>query len=164
VRGTAGSGPPLARLSSCGAAEDCTLSSSWDYVGRVDDKTASPGCDDGACYALYPRIEGGARGQIGVVWMDDRLGDPLDHTNGWNVWYRTSSTGGASWTGPSVRVSQFDRARSESHANGFEFPYGDYQGIDLTSAGDAVMIWGEGHNYVGGPSNPGHVIFRSLPT
>ena len=75
----------------------------------------------------------------------------------------TSSNGGRSWTGPSVRVSQFDPARSESHENGFEFPYGDYQGIDLL--GDqAVMVWGEGHNYVGGPSNPGHVIYRSMPT
>jgi hypothetical protein len=24
------------------------------------------------------------------------------------------------------------------------------------------MVWGEGHNYIGGPSNPGHVIFRRL--
>jgi hypothetical protein len=28
----------------------------------------------------------------------------------------------------------------------------------------AVMVWGEGHNYVGGPSNPGHVIYRSMLT
>jgi hypothetical protein len=68
-------------------------------VGRVDDKTAS-GCAGGACYALYPRIEGGAAGQISVIWMDDRLGAPLDHNNGWNVWYRTSSNGGLSWTRP----------------------------------------------------------------
>jgi hypothetical protein len=53
--------------------------------------------------------------------------------------------------------------RSESHENGFEFPYGDYQGIDLLG-NQAVMVWGEGHNYVGGPSNPGHVIYRSMPT
>lgn len=155
--------PPIAQLSSCDAEEDCTQSSSWEYVGRVDDKTAS-GCADGACYALYPRIEGGAEDEISVIWMDDRLGDPLDHNNGWNVWYRTSLNGGVTWTAASVRVSQFDPARSESHANGFEFPYGDYQGIDLTPGGDAVMVWGEGHNYVGGPSNPGHVIFRSLET
>jgi hypothetical protein len=155
--------PPIAQLSSCNAADDCTQSSNWEYVGRVDDKTAS-GCASGACYALYPRIEGGAAGEIGVIWMDDRLGNPLDHNNGWNVWYRTSTDGGVTWTGPSVRVSQFDAGRSESHPNGFEFPYGDYQGIDLSPDGDAVMVWGEGHNYVGGPSNPGHVIYASLPT
>jgi len=155
--------PPIAQLSSCDAAGDCTQSSNWEYVGRVDDKTAS-GCADGKCYALYPRIEGGAAGEIGVIWMDDRLGNPLDHNNGWNVWYRTSTDGGVTWTGLSVRVSQFDPGRSESHPNGFEFPYGDYQGLDLTPGGDAVMAWGEGHNYVGGPSNPGHVIYSSLPT
>ena len=154
--------PPIVQLSSCSAGTDCTSSTNWSFVGRVDDKTAS-GCAGGACYALYPRVEGGAAGEISVIWMDDRLGVPLDHNNGWNVWLRTSSTGGVSWSGPSVRVSQFDRARSESHENGFEFPYGNYQGIDLL--GDqAVMVWGEGHNYVGGPSNPGHVIYRSMPT
>jgi hypothetical protein len=52
--------------------------------------------------------------------------------------------------------------RSESHPNGFDFPYGDYQGIDLTPSGDIVMVWGEGHNYTGGPTNPGHVIYRSM--
>jgi len=154
--------PPIVQLSSCSAGTDCTSSTNWRYVGRVDDKTAS-GCAGGACFALYPRIEGGAAGEISVIWMDDRLGAPLDHNNGWNVWYRTSSNGGLSWTGPSVRVSQFDPARSESHTNGFEFPYGDYQGIDLLG-NRAVMVWGEGHNYVGGPSNPGHVIYRSMLT
>jgi hypothetical protein len=154
--------PPIVQLSSCSAGSDCTESENWAYVGRVDDKTAS-GCAGGACYAVYPRVEGGRAGQISVIWMDDRLGTPLDHNNGWNVWYRTSTDGGVSWTGPSVRVSEFDSNRSESHPNGFEFPYGDYQGIDLL--GDrAVMAWGEGHNYVGGPTNPGHVIYRSMRT
>jgi hypothetical protein len=153
--------PPIVKLSSCVIGLDCTRSANWHYVGRVDDKTAS-GCEGGECYALFPRIEGGDAGEVSVVWMDDRLGDPLDHNNGWNVWYRTSKTGGATWTGPSVRVSQYDPERSESHPNGFEFPYGDYQGIDLTAGGEAVIVWGEGHNYVGGPSNPGHVIYRSM--
>ena len=156
--------PPVAQLSSCSAGADCTSSVNWHYVGRADDKDAT-GCANGQCYALYPRIEGGAAaGQIGVMWMDDRLGDPLDHTNGWNVWYRTSTTGGTSWTGPGRRVSQDDPRRSESHPNGFEFPYGDYEGIDLTTRGTAVMVWGEGHNYVGGPSQPGHVIYSSIVT
>jgi hypothetical protein len=154
--------PPIVRLSSCSAGDDCTRASSWRRVGRVDDKTAT-GCAGGQCYALYPRIEGGSAGKIGVIWMDDRLGAPLDHNNGWNVWYRTSKNGGLTWGGPSVRVSQYDPTRSESHPNGFEFPYGDYQGIDLLG-NVAVMAWGEGHNYVGGPTNPGHVIYRAMST
>jgi hypothetical protein len=153
--------PPIVQLSRCDAGSDCTRSTNWDYVGRVDDKTAT-GCGGGECYALYPRIEGDAAGRIGVSWMDDRLGDPLDHTNGWNVWYRTSTDGGTSWTGPSQRVSEFDTDRSESQPNGFKFPYGDYQGIDITPADEAVMTWGEGHDYIGGPTKPGHVLYRSL--
>jgi hypothetical protein len=154
--------PPIVQLSSCSTGSNCATSANWHHVGRVDDKTAT-GCAEGACYALYPRVEGGSAGRISVMWMDDRLGSPIDHNNGWNVWYRTSTDGGRSWSGPSARVSTYDRNRSESHPNGFEFPYGDYQGIDLTAAGKAAMIWGEGHNYTGGPSAPGHVLYRSIP-
>ncbi len=147
----------------CRAGTNCASSANWHYVGRVDDKSAR-GCAGGECYALYPRIEGGDQpGRIAVMWMDDRLGDPLNHTNGWNVWYRTSTTGGRTWAGPSVRVSEYDPSRPESHPNGFEFPYGDYEGIDITPDGEVVMVWGEGQNYTGGPSAPGHVMFGRLP-
>jgi len=152
--------PPIVQLSRCRARKDCTSAANWSYLRRVDDKTAS-GCADSACYALFPRVEGGAANQIAAMWMDDRLGSPLDHTNGWNVWLRTSATGGTSWTGPSRRVSQYDPSRKESQPNGFLFPYGDYQGIDIQGA-NAVMIWGEGVNYTGGPDNPGHVIYRTM--
>jgi hypothetical protein len=136
----------------------------WRYAGRADDKTAT-GCVDSSCYALFPRIEGGVPGQIAVMWMDDRLGLPVNHTNGWNVWLRSSVTGGSSWTGPSRRVSTFAPDRKQSEANGFRFPYGDYEGIDLLRTGSAtkaVMIWGEGINYAGGPENPGAVVYRSI--
>ena len=97
--------------------------------------------------------------------MDDRNGAPLDHTNGWNVWLRSSTTGGSTWSGASRQVSQYDPSRPESRPSGFLFPYGDYEGIDLMVGSGktrAVMIWGEGWNYTGGPTQPGHVIFRSL--
>jgi hypothetical protein len=152
--------PPIVQLSRCEAGNDCTIDTNWAYVQRVDDKNAT-GCLHSQCYALFPRVEGGAAGHIATVWMDDRLGTPLDHTNGWNVWLRTSTTGGTSWAGPSVRVSQYDPTRKESRPNGFLFPYGDYQGIDI-SDGRAVMAWGEGDNYTGGSSNPGHIIYRSI--
>lgn len=155
--------PPIVQLSRCLAGRDCTKPSGWSYVGRADDKDAY-GCADSACYALFPRVEGGRANEIAVMWMDDRNGAPLDHENGWNVWYRTSVTGGTSWTGPSSRVSQYDPTRGQSRPNGFLFPYGDYEGIDLHagSVTTATMIWGEGYNYTGGPSQPGNVIFRSL--
>ena len=128
----------------------------WTYVGRVDDKTAT-GCVDSSCYALFPRVEGGRPGQIATMWMDDRLGLPVNHTNGWNVWLRTSVTGGASWTGPSRRVSTFDPSRPQSEPNGYRFPYGDYEGIDLLAArGDDAGRddLGRGHRLRGGPGIP----------
>jgi hypothetical protein len=44
------------------------------------------------------------------------------------------------------------------------FPYGDYMRIELNPncGGKPVMVWGEGHNWVGGPSAPGHINYRSL--
>jgi hypothetical protein len=155
--------PSIVQLSRCLAGSDCTEDESWLDVGRVDDKTAS-GCAASQCYALFPRVEGGAAGHISAIWMDDRMGVPIDHMNGWNVWYRSSDNSGTSWNGPGLRVSEYDPARSESFPNGFLFPYGDYQGIDLTpGAYVPVMAWGEGHNYNGGPSAPGHVIYGTLP-
>jgi len=139
---------------------------SWQLVGRVDDKTAA-GCAASACFALFPRVEGGAANGIGVMWMDDRKGSPIDHMNGWNVWYRSSTTGGTTWSSAGRQVSSYDPTRPESQPNGFKFPYGDYEGIDLRAAGpktNAVMIWGEGTNYTGGIANPGHVIYRTLST
>ena len=38
---------------------------------------------------------------------------------------------------------------------------GHYQGIDIQGA-NAVMVWGEGVNYTGGPENPGHLIYRTM--
>jgi hypothetical protein len=154
--------PPIVQLSRCDPGLDCTRASSWAYVGRADDKNAS-GCANSQCYALFPRIEGGVSGQIAVMWMDDRYGQPLDHTNGWNVWMRVSATGGTTWKGPSAQVSQYDPTRPESRPNGYLFPYGDYEGIDILPSGtSAVMVWGEGWNYTGGPTQPGHVIERTL--
>jgi hypothetical protein len=153
--------PPIINLSRCSAG--CTSAANWSFVGRVDDKNAS-GCADSACYALFPTIEGGSAGQIHVTWFDDRNGQPIDHTNGWNVWYRTSANGGSAWTTPGQRMSAFMPAESQSFSAGFLFPYGDYMRIalDPNCGSKPVMVWGEGHNWVGGPSAPGHINFRSL--
>ncbi len=149
--------PPIVQLS-----RSSDGGHTWTYVGRVDDKSAS-GCAGSSCYALFPRIEAGAPGHLGVMWKDNRFGSPIDHKNGWNVWLRTSNDAGGTWTGPSRRVSGYDPRLPESKPNGFLFPYGDYQGIDLTPSGRIAMIWGQGTSYAGGPTLPGHVVFRSMP-
>jgi hypothetical protein len=146
--------PPIAQLS-----RSTDGGETWEYMGRADDKN-SQGCNLSKCYALFPRIEAGAKGQIAVTWMDDRLGSPIDHNNGWNVWLRTSLNGGKSWTGPSQRISRYDPSRPESAPNGYKFPYGDYHGIMLDPDGTmALQIWGEGWNYAGTAKHPGHILF-----
>ena len=77
-------------------------------------------------------------------------------------WLRTSTSGGAGWTGPSQQLSAYDPSQSQSQPNGFGFPYGDYMGMAMNSCGAPLITWGEGHNWVGGPSAPGNIEFRSL--
>jgi hypothetical protein len=148
--------PPIVNLS-----RSTDGGQTWSFMGRVDDKTAT-GCSASSCYALYPTIVGGAANTVYVGWMDDRAGSPIDHQNGFNVWLRTSTTGGVSWTGPSTKISAFDPTQSQSAANGFLFPYGDYFGLVVNSCGAPALTWGEGHDWVGGASAPGHIEFRSL--
>jgi len=135
--------------------------SSWASLGRADDKTAS-GCAASTCYALFPTITAGASGTVYLAWMDDRNGNPINHTNGWNVWLRTSTTGGSSWSGPSVRMSAYDPSQAQSAPTGFMFPYGDYFGLEINACGSPMLTWGEGQDWVGGAATPGHIEFRTL--
>lgn len=153
--------PPIINLSAC--SQDC-LGGGWRFVSRVDDKTAS-GCPDSSCYALFPNLVGGPRaGEVAATWMDDRNGTG-SHTDGWNLFYRASSDGGVSWEAPGQQISTFDPSQSQETPTGFLFPYGDYTGIALNPncPSDApVITWGEGHDWAGGPSAPGHIEFASL--
>lgn len=133
----------------------------WQFVGRLDDKTAS-GCARSACYALFPTLLGGPGSTLYAAWFDDRNGSPINHENGWNVWLRSSVDAGSTWTGPSQKISTFMPTESQSGPNGFLFPYGDYMGLAMNTCGRPMLVWGEGHDWVGGASAPGHINFRSL--
>jgi hypothetical protein len=157
--------PTIINLSRCSA--NCTTAAGWSLVGRVDDKTAA-NCAGSACYALFPNIVAAGPGQLFATWMDDRndsIDGTVDHVDGYNQWFRASTDGGTTWTTPGQQISQFDPAQSQSTANGFLFPYGDYTGLimNTTCATPApAMTWGEGHNWTGGPTAPGHIEFASL--
>jgi len=157
--------PTIINLSRC--SSNCTSSAGWSLVGRVDDKTAA-NCPNAACYALFPSIVAAGPGQLFATWIDDRndsLDGTVDHVDGYNLWYRASANGGTSWTTPGQQISQFDPAQSQSTPNGFLFPYGDYTGLIMnTTCGTPApaMTWGEGHNWNGGPTAPGHIEFASL--
>ena len=139
-------------------------------MGRVDDKAAT-NCPNASCYALFPNLVGGASaGQVSATWMDDRndsLDGTVDHVDGWNLWYRTSTNGGASWTTAGQRISSNppDPTQSQEASAGFLFPYGDYTGLAVNASCQTkapVITWGEGHNWNGAPSAPGHIEFASL--
>jgi hypothetical protein len=157
--------PPIINLSTC--SSNCLSASGWSFASRVDDKTAS-NCPASACYALFPNLVGAGPGQVYATWMDDRndsLDGTVDHVDGYNLWFRSSTNGGASWTGPGQQISQFDPSQSQSTPNGFLFPYGDYTGLIMNTTCKTpapAMTWGVGHDWVGGPSAPGHIEFASF--
>jgi len=82
---------------------------------------------------------GPGSGDFRVAWMDTRLGY-------WDVWYRRLNAG--KW-GPPVRLSKGGAGAPYVHSAGYDFPYGDYMGLSVDSAGIAHAIWGAGPNYKG---------------
>jgi len=157
--------PPIINLSRCTGS--CLSAANWSLIGRIDDKTAA-NCPNSACYALFPNIVAAGPGQLSATWMDDRndsLDGTVDHVDGYNLWFRSSTTGGSTWTGPGQQISQFDPAQSQEAPTGFLFPYGDYTGLIMNAACATpapAMTWGEGHNWTGGAAAPGHIEFASF--
>ena len=64
----------------------------------------------------------------------------------WNVYYRSSSNGGASG-GDEVDISTFVTGYSYISEDGFRFPFGDYYEVDIDETGTAHLIFGEGYDY-----------------
>ena len=72
----------------------------------------------------------------------------------WNVYYRSSTNGGATWSAESD-LSTFVDGYSYIFADGFRFPFGDYFEMDVDQAGTAHAVWGEGYNY----DSPGSIWY-----
>ena len=96
--------------------------------------------------------------------MDDRNGH--DAGNGdpnarWNVYYRSSTNGGTTWT-DEAKLSSFVPGYAYKLAtpnDGFLQPYGDYMELGINALGGTVAIWGEGNSYVG----PGNIWYARQP-
>jgi hypothetical protein len=85
-------------------------------------------------------------GDVRVWYMQTSGGDNPD---AWNVWYRTSTNGGRSWSSP-VKISDAPAgAAGYVNANGFAEIYGDYGEIAVTNTGKTIATWGEGFSYTG---------------
>ena len=79
-------------------------------------------------------------GDFRIVWQDNRNG-----TTAWNTWYARSTNGGVTWSSV-VRLSNLDSGPSYKSSLGYQFPFGDYMGLSVNSAGVNFVIWGEGAN------------------
>jgi hypothetical protein len=96
--------------------------------------------------ATGPRLASAGSGDTRIWYVQTSGGDNPD---AWNVWYRTSSNGGRSWSTP-VKIDDAPAgAAGYVNANGFAEIYGDYGEIAVTSAGKTIAVWGEGFSYNG---------------
>jgi hypothetical protein len=98
-----------------------------------------------------PAVESRAPGDVRAWWYQTNGGN----VDAWNIWYRRSSDGGATWS-TAVKISDATSGADYKTAAGFNEVYGDYGEIAINSAGKSIAIWGEGFSYTG----PGGVWFN----
>jgi hypothetical protein len=95
--------------------------------------------------ASFPAIAGGASGDFRLTYMDSRA-------RAWNVWYRSSTDGGLTWSAD-ANVSDATSGALYKSAAGFTAPYGDYDGITITNLRKSVAVMGESASFSAGPGN-----------
>jgi hypothetical protein len=96
----------------------------------------------------FPAISAEAAGDVRIAWMDAR------NQSLWNVFHRSSSNGGATWSGE-VQLSGPARGYDYIRPDGFRFPFGDYFSIAIDNLGTTHAVWGEGRNY----KSPGSIWY-----
>lgn len=110
------------------------------YTPRQDVSLAASGVE----HAFPAIVAGSAGGDVRIAWMDMRAGN-------WNLFYRSSGDGGATWKSE-AQISRFMPGYSYSTATGFGLPYGDYFQMAVDNAGGTQIAWGEAGSYAG-PGN-----------
>jgi hypothetical protein len=125
------------------------------WSSRVDVSLAPTGSNN-----TFPALVSTGNGDVRIAWTDDRNGFDAggdDPNARWNVYYRNSIDGGATWS-PEAQLSAYAAGYTYKFAtpkDGFLQPYGDYFELDIDSAGRTVALWGEGNSYFG----PGNIWF-----
>ncbi len=130
--------------SSAGGPERIYFSKSTDggntWSAKKDVSTAAQGVEH-----AFPAIAAAGNGVVSIAWMDTRsaAAGAIDR---WNVYYRSSTNGGGSWSAETT-VSSYVSGYDYVFANGFRFPYGDYFEMEIDNLGTTHAVWGEGYNY-----------------
>jgi hypothetical protein len=94
--------------------------------------------------ATSPAVESRGAGDVRAWWMETAGGN----VDAWNVWYRSSTDGGATWAAP-VKLSDAASGAGYKTAAGFFEVYGDYGELAITNTGKSIAIWAEGYSYNG---------------
>jgi hypothetical protein len=113
------------------------------WMPRADVSLAPEGFDH-----AFPAVAAGSAGDIRIAWMDQR-NEPH-----WNIYYRSSTDGGASWSGETV-LSTFVTGFTYIFIDGFRFPFGDYFDMDIDNKSHTQTAWGEGYDWL----TPGNVWY-----
>jgi Neuraminidase (sialidase) len=98
----------------------------------------------------FPAVTSGGVSDIRIAWMDNR------RSGMWNVFYRSSTDGGKTWTAEQT-LSSYVPGFEYINQNGFSFPFGDYFEMDVDPSGITHAVWGEGLNYQG----PGSIWYTT---
>jgi hypothetical protein len=139
--GTANGGPERIYFSS-----STTGGASWS--AKADASFAG-----GQAEHCFPAITAGVAGDVRIAWMDTRNHTPANEPL-WNVFQRSSSNGGATWS-PETQLSGLARGYDYLLLDGFRFPFGDYFSIAIDNLGTTHVVWGAGRNY----KSPGSIWY-----
>ncbi len=113
------------------------------YTSRQDISLAAQGVEHS-----FPAITtGSSSGDVRIAWMDMR-------TSHWNLFYRTSSNGGSTWSNE-TQVSGYVPGYTYLTPSGFGLPYGDYFQMSVDDRGSTQIVWGESGSYAG----PGNIWY-----
>ncbi|MEX2439624.1 MAG: exo-alpha-sialidase [Actinomycetota bacterium] len=93
--------------------------------------------------ATSPAVEATGNGDVRAWFYETN-----DAPHRWNVWYRSSTDGGRTWS-KRVLLSDADSGAGYKHPDGFKEVYGDYGEIAITSEGKTFATWGESFSYLG---------------